>query len=138
MTTLNVNIKDKAAWYINQLSFKHVFKHNQIKSSVYLCLQKTIVKDTYWCLHNQLQISHVLTKEVESRKSGQCSGRNFNDCLLIRTHCKPLLGQSKETEFIIRDLTCLGRERNGLVDFGGKNKVKNTSSKRPELHQSGQ
>lgn len=64
MTILNVNIKDKAAWNINQLSFKHVFKHDQIKSSVYLCLQKTIVKDTYWCLHNQLQISHVLQKRL--------------------------------------------------------------------------
>lgn len=38
MITLNVNIKNEVNTNINQLLFKHVFKHDQIKLSVYLCL----------------------------------------------------------------------------------------------------
>lgn len=40
-------MKGKGDININQLSIKHILKHDQIKSSVYLYLEKPIGKDTH-------------------------------------------------------------------------------------------
>lgn len=53
-------------------------------------------------------------KDVDSGKFVQILGIAFNDCILCRTHCKALLGESEKTEFIIHGLTFSGRERNSL------------------------
>lgn len=56
-------------------------------------------------------------KQVDSVKFGHISDQNCNDCFLFRTHCKILLGENEETEFIIQGLIFGEQRKKWLKDF---------------------